>query len=78
MYFTEKLHVHTGYGVDAPVQRDLAPTQFAKNQTYFTNIVYDISKSLQFSFEVDYRKTDYIAFNDADGAVFMTQMLWRF
>lgn len=78
LYLTEKLHVHTGYGIDAPVQGDLAPTQFAKNQTYFTNIVYDISKSLQFSFEVDYRKTDYIAFDDAEGTIFMTQMLWRF
>lgn len=78
VYVTDKLHLHTGYGVDAPLRRDLAPTQFARNQTYFTNLVWDASKVLQLSFEVDYRKTDYIAFNDASGVVFLTQMLWRF
>ena len=33
-YFTDQLHLHAGYGVDAPVARDLAPTQIARNQTY--------------------------------------------
>lgn len=77
-YVTDQFHIHAGYGVDAPLERDLAPTQFAKNQTYFTNFVYDASKVLQLSFEVDYRKTDYIAFENSNGVVFMTQMLWRF
>ncbi|MBX7104614.1 MAG: hypothetical protein K1X57_11070 [Gemmataceae bacterium] len=77
-YVTDKFHVHSGYGIDAPLRRDLAPTQFAKNQTYFTNFVWDASKVLQLSFEIDYRKTDYIAFQNADGVVFMTQMLLRF
>lgn len=77
-YLTDKLHLHTGYGIDAPLRRDLAPTQFAKNQTYFANLVWDASKVLQISFEVDYRKTDYVAFPNASGVVFLTQMLWRF
>ena len=77
-YFTDKLHLHVGYGVDAPIQRDLAASQLAKNQTYFTNLVWDPSRALQISFEVDYRKTDYIAFGDIDGVVFISQMLWRF
>jgi hypothetical protein len=77
-YLTDQLHLHTGYGIDAPLQQDLAPTQFAKNQTYFANLVWDVSKVFQVSFEVDYRKTDYIAFQNADGLVFLTQMLWRF
>lgn len=77
-YLTDQLHLHTGYGIDAPTRRDLGPLQLAKNQTYFANLVWDASKVLQVSFEVDYRKTDYIAFRDASGVVFLTQMLWRF
>jgi hypothetical protein len=77
-YFTDSLHLHTGYGVDAPLRQDLASTQFAKNQTYFANLVWDASKVLQLSFEVDYRKTDYISFRNADGLVFLTQMQLRF
>lgn len=77
-FFTEQFHVHAGYGVDAPLREDLAATQFARNQTYFANVVYDVSKVLQLSFEVDYRKTDYIAFQNASGLVFLTQMLWKF
>jgi hypothetical protein len=77
-YLTDQLHIHTGYGLDAPTRGDLDPTQIARNQTYFTNLVWDASKVLQFSFQVDYRKTDYIAFPNAEGVVFVSQMLWRF
>lgn len=77
-YLTDKFHVHVGYGIDAPVIRDLAPTQFAKNQTLYTNLVWNPSKVLQVSFEVDFRRTDYIAFRDASGVIFLTEMLWKF
>jgi hypothetical protein len=77
-YFTEKLHLHTGYGIDAPIARDLAQTQILCNQTAFANLVCDVSKTFQVSFEVDYRKTNYIQFLDADGVLFYTQFLWRF
>lgn len=56
--------------LDSPV----APTLLE----YFANLVWDARKVLQFSFEVDYRKSDYIAFRNADGVVFLTQMLLRF
>ncbi len=77
-YLTDRFHVHTGYGIDAPIQRDLSATQFVKNQTCFTNFVWNVSKVLQVSFEVDYRVTDYFAFADANGVVFLSEMLWRF
>ena len=32
----------------------------------------------QVSDEVDYRKTDYVTLRDADGVVFVTEILWRF
>lgn len=78
LYFSDRLHLHAGYGIDAPVRRDLAASQVARNQTYFANLVFDASKAVQVSFEVDYRKTDYTAFRDADGVVFVSQFLWRF
>ncbi len=31
-YFTDKLHLHAGYGIDSPVGRDLSSTQIARNQ----------------------------------------------
>jgi hypothetical protein len=77
-YLTDALHLHVGYGIDAPRRRDLTPTMFAKNQSYYANMVWDASKVLQISFEVDYRKTDYIAFRNADGVIFFTQMALRF
>lgn len=77
-YFSDQIHLHTGYGIDTPTWGDLAPTQIGRNQTYYTNVVWDVSKVFQVSFEVDYRKTDYIAFRDASGVVLLTQMLWRF
>lgn len=77
-YLNDQWHLHTGYGVDAPLRQDLASTQIAKNQTFFANLVWDASKALQFSFEVDYRQTDYITFKDASGVLFITQMLWRY
>jgi hypothetical protein len=77
-YLSDRLHVHSGYGVDAPTRTDLDPTQIARNQTYFTNVVWDASKVLQLSFEVNYRRTDYIAFRNASGVVFVSQVQWRF
>jgi hypothetical protein len=78
IYLTESLHLHTGFGIDAPLRRDLASTQFARNQTYFANLVWDVSKVLQISLEVDYRKTDYIGFDNGNGLVVLSQMLLRF
>jgi hypothetical protein len=77
-YFTDKLHMHTGYGLDAPVVRDLAPAQIARNQTYYANLIWDASKTIQVSAAVQYRRTDYVVLPDADGMVFLTQFLWRF
>jgi hypothetical protein len=77
-YLSDEVHVHVGYGIDAPLQQDLAPTQFARNQTAYVNLVWDVSKSLQWSLEVDYRKTQYLALRNAEGVVVLTQMLWRF
>lgn len=78
VYLTEKLHWHVGYGIDAPFVRDLAPTQIARNQTFFNTLVWDVNRNFQVGFEVDYRKTNYIRFLDNEGVNLMTQFLWKF
>ena len=78
-YLDPKVHLHCGYGIDNPVASDLAPGQIASNQTFFSTVLWDLSKTFQIGLEADYRKTNYIApLKDADGVVVMTQFLWRF
>jgi hypothetical protein len=77
-YLADNLHAHAGYGIDQPIARDLDPFQIRRNQTYYANLWWDISKTVQLSFQVDYRRTDYVTFRNADGLVFFTQFLWRF
>lgn len=82
-YLTDALHVHVGYGIDDPRDSDLAPTQIRRNQTYFMNWVWDLSKTVQLGLQVDYRKTDYTQFQpnallDSDAVIIASRFLWRF
>jgi hypothetical protein len=77
-YLNDKAHLHTGYGVDAPVRTDLGATDISHNQTYYANIFWDISKTYQWSFQVEHRETDFVTFRQGKGEIFMTQFLWRF
>ncbi|MFO0911441.1 MAG: hypothetical protein U0795_00670 [Pirellulales bacterium] len=78
-YFNPKLHLHCGYGIDDPYDNDLAASQIASNQTFMNTLLYDLSKTVQFGFEVDYRKTNYVSpALDANAVLFMSQFLWRF
>ncbi len=82
-YFTEKFHVHSGYGIDNPLDRDLAVTQINRNETYFVNFVYDFSPTVQLGLEVDYRRTDYTQFQqdallDSDALIVASRFLWSF
>ncbi len=77
-HFDDQWHLHGGYGLDAPRLGDLAPGQFARNETFFANLVWDLSKALQLSFEADYRRTKYVGLRTGSGVVFLSQMLWKF
>ena len=78
-YLHPKFHLHCGYGIDDPVNSDLAAGQISSNQTLFTTAIWDISKNFQFGMEVDYRKTNYVSpLLDAEGVLIMNQFLWRF
>jgi hypothetical protein len=77
-YFTDKLHLHAGYGIDAPLARDLAAAQIVRNQTYFATLVWDVSRNFQVSAEADYRRTAHGTLRDADAVLLIGQLLWRF
>lgn len=82
-YLTDAWHVHAGAGIDDPCDRDLYVTQIRRNKTFFVNSVWDLSKAMQFSLELDYRKTDYTQFQpdallDSDAMIVATRFLWRF
>lgn len=83
LYLTSDVHTHVGYGVDDPRDGDLAATQIRRNETFFVNTIWDVNRSLQVSFEIDYRRTAFTefqpgAFRDADAVVFATRLLWQF
>lgn len=78
-YLNPKLHLHCGYGIDDPFNEDLAAGQASSNQTFYNTLLWDVSREVQFGLEVDYRQTTYAApALDSEGAIFMTQFLWRF
>lgn len=78
-YLQPQLHVHCGYGIDDPVNTDLAAGQIESNQTSFNTLLWDLSKTVQIGLEVDYRKTRYVSpLKDAEAVLVMTQFQWRF
>jgi hypothetical protein len=78
-YLTPKLHIHTGYGIDSPLTRAGDTFVLTENQTYFTNVVWNWTKNVQISNQVDYRRTNYRSpLPDATGFIFYSEFLWRF
>jgi hypothetical protein len=60
--------VHSGYGVEAPQRSDLpVASGIARNETWYTNWVWDMNKTVQLSFEVDYRQTDFVSLQSGSG-----------
>ncbi len=78
-YLTPKIHVHTGYGIDSPLRRSGDTFALTENQTYFTNVVWNWTKNVQISNQVDYRRTSYRSpLLDASGYIFYSEFQWRF
>ena len=80
VYLTNRLHVHSGYGIEAPLRRDLpvSAASIAKNSAYYSSLFWDISPQVQYSFQVDYRETDFLVLNDNSGWIFYNQLAFRF
>jgi hypothetical protein len=78
-YLTPALHVHSGYGIDSPLERVGDTFALTQNQTFFTNVVWNWSKNVQISNQVDYRTTNYRSpLLDAEGCIFYSEFLWKF
>ncbi len=78
-YLTPTLHVHSGYGIDSPLRRAGDTFVLTQNQTFFTNLVWNWSKNIQISNQVDYRKTNYRSpLLDATGCIFYSEFQWKF
>jgi hypothetical protein len=74
----EKLHTHIGYGIDDPLDGNLAPGQPVRNETYFANLIWDASKHWRLGCEVTYRRTEYTLFRNNDGMGFQTHVQFKF
>ncbi len=74
----ESLHAHVGYGIDDPLDRDLAPFQRVRNETYFANLILDVTRYFRVAWEFTYRETSYKVLRDNDGVGFHTQFQWKF
>ncbi|WP_253155074.1 hypothetical protein [Stieleria tagensis] len=84
LYLSRRLHTHIGYGIDDPNDDDLPDTLAAaartKNQTYYTNLLWDVNQTFRIGFEFAYRDTEYKStlLRDNQGAGFHTQLQWSF
>jgi hypothetical protein len=74
----ERLHAHVGYGIDDPLDRDLAPGQPIRNDTWFANLIWDVTRHFRLAGEIDYRKTAYTVVPNNEGFGFQTQVQLRF
>ncbi|HMF16679.1 MAG TPA: hypothetical protein VKE98_05695 [Gemmataceae bacterium] len=74
----ETLHTHVGYGIDDPLDSDLAPGQPVRNETVFANVIWDPSKHFRVALEVTYRKTAYTLVSNNDGVGIQGQVQLKF
>lgn len=77
-YLTPCLHTHWGYGIDDPLNGDVAAGQVNYNDTIFSNIIWDATQSVRFGFEFTYRETIYSALPDNQGFGLHGQAQWKF
>jgi hypothetical protein len=49
-----------------------------RNETYFANLVWDVTKHLRLGAEVNYRRTEYTVLRNNDGMGFQVQCQLKF
>jgi hypothetical protein len=74
----DRLHTHVGYGIDDPLDRDLAPGQPIRNDTWFANLIWDVTSYFRLAGEIEYRKTAYTLVPNNQGLGFQTQVQLKF
>jgi hypothetical protein len=80
VYWTPCLHSHVGFGIDDPLDRDVAITQRTQNSTFFANAIWDVNQTFRVGFEFAWRETKYRSplIPDNEGPGFHTQFQWSF
>ena len=78
VYWTPCLHSHFGYGIDDPIDREVAAAGLIRNETYFANLLWDVNATFRVAFEFTWRETVYALLPDNEGAGFHTQFRWAF
>jgi len=80
LYWKPCLHSHFGYGIDDPKNADVHDGGRIKNETYYTNLLWDMTDSFRLGFEFTWRETQYQGPDDLDneGPGFHTQAQWTF
>jgi hypothetical protein len=74
----EKLHMHVGYGIDDPLDSDLAPGQPVRNDTYFANVIWNVTRNFQLAEEFTYRHTAYTVVPNNHDFGLQTQVQFKF
>jgi len=64
------LHTHAGYGIDDPINVDVAPAGRTYNQFLFANVVFDVIKNMQVGLEVSSWKTHHFGARPGDSVQF--------
>ncbi len=81
-YWTPCLHSHFGYGIDDPIDRDIADSLGAlgrvRSSTLYANLLWDLNQTFRVGFEFTWRETAYKTLLDNEGAGFHTQFQWAF
>jgi hypothetical protein len=81
-YLNPCLHTHVGFGIDDPADSELFIAQIARNQTVFTNLIWDVNQSFRIAGELTFRETGFIGpaalIPDNDGVGLHGQVQWKF
>jgi hypothetical protein len=78
-YWTPRFHSHFGYGIDDPLDSDLTAGLAKRNQFYFGNVIWDVTKSIDVGFEVSRWETEYMApLHDNQAMVYDTRVRVKF
>jgi hypothetical protein len=56
--WTPYLHSHVGFGIDDPLDRDVAVTQRTRNSTLFANAIWDVNQTFRVGLEFTWRQTN--------------------
>lgn len=59
LHATEKLHLHTGYGLDDPDGDDLSPDDRSRNELWFSSAFYTLGHGLTMAVEYSHLTTSY-------------------